>query len=112
MTDLGTSGLGREEAKWEERLGDKRTGKRGGEVGRTTWGQADWEERRLKCEERTWGQADWEERRQSGKNDLGTSGLGRGEVKWEERTWGQADWEEGSEVGRTDLGTSGLGRGG
>ena len=75
-TDLGTGGLGRGEVKWEERLGDKRTGKRGGEVGRTDLG--------------TTGRGG-----EVGRTDLGTSGPGRGEVKWEERTWGQADWEEG-----------------
>ena len=61
-TDLGISGPRRGEVSGKNGLGDKRTGKRGGKVGRT---------------------------------DLGTSGLGKGEVKWEERTWGQADWEKG-----------------
>ena len=62
-TDLGTSGLGRGEVKWEERLGDKRTGKRGGEAGRTDLGTSGLERGEVKWEERTWGQADWEEGR-------------------------------------------------
>ena len=62
-TDLGTSGLGRGEVKGKNGLGDKRTGKRGGEVGRTDLGTSGLGRGGVKWEERTWGQADWEERR-------------------------------------------------